>query len=86
MEELSYKNHKFAFESNDTFYLFSDGFCDQFGGPNDKKFMSKKFRELLQQIQPMSMKEQEKILRNSIEEWMGSQEQSDDILVIGIRF
>ncbi len=85
LEDLVYKNHQLHIENGDTFYLFSDGFCDQFGGPNDKKFMSKKFRELLQQIQPMSMKEQEKILRNSIEEWMGSQEQSDDILVIGIR-
>ncbi len=82
---MGYKNHTFRFKKGDTFYLFSDGYCDQFGGEQDKKFMSKKFRELLASIQQFSMKEQEVILRNSIENWMGQQEQSDDILVIGLR-
>jgi serine phosphatase RsbU (regulator of sigma subunit) len=81
----AYKNHKFTIQKGDTFYLFSDGYCDQFGGEHDKKFMSKKFRELLSSLQHLNMKQQEVILRESIENWMGKQEQSDDILVIGLR-
>ena len=81
----NYRNHVIRFKKGDTFYLFSDGFCDQFGGEKDKKYMSKKFREQLHTIQPLGMVEQEISLRNSIEDWMGNLEQSDDILVIGLR-
>ena len=68
-----------------TFYLFSDGFADQFGGKDGKKLMSKNFRDLLSSIQKKSMSEQKTFLNNFIEEWKGGGEQMDDIMVIGIK-
>lgn len=68
-----------------SFYLFSDGFADQFGGKDGKKLMSKNFRELLTSIQSKSLPEQKTFLDNFIEEWKDGREQMDDIMVIGIR-
>ena len=84
-EGLDYQNYTLHFRKGDTFYLFSDGYCDQFGGEDDKKFMSKRFRELLQKIQNLKMSEQEEILISQIEKWMKNEEQTDDILIIGLR-
>ncbi|MBI3501357.1 MAG: SpoIIE family protein phosphatase [Bacteroidetes bacterium] len=67
-----------------TFYLFSDGFADQFS-PTEKKLMTKKFKEVLMSIQNKSMAEQKKYLNEYIENWRGSMEQTDDIMVIGIK-
>ncbi len=67
------------------FYIFSDGFTDQFGGKDGKKIMSKNFKELLNSIQSKSMNEQRIFLDNFIEEWKSGREQIDDIMVIGIR-
>ncbi len=72
------------FES-DTLYLFTDGFADQFGGENGKKLMSKKFKDMLLSIQHLSMKEQGSYLHDYFKTWKGSNEQVDDVLVIGIR-
>ncbi len=68
-------------------YLFSDGFQDQFGGPNNKKFMAKRFRALIGEICKMNMDEQRDILRQTIDQWMAAsqQPQVDDILVLGVR-
>jgi serine phosphatase RsbU (regulator of sigma subunit) len=77
--------HSVTLQKGDTFYLFTDGYADQFGGPNVKKLMTKKFKDILVSIQNKSMPEQQKHLDNFIEEWRGNTEQVDDILVIGIR-
>ncbi|HOY73264.1 MAG TPA: SpoIIE family protein phosphatase, partial [Tenuifilaceae bacterium] len=66
-------------------YLFTDGYVDQFGGPEGKKFKFRRFRRLLLNIYRLPLETQQKILEESITEWMGGQEQVDDILVIGIR-
>ncbi|MEA1898226.1 MAG: SpoIIE family protein phosphatase, partial [Bacteroidota bacterium] len=66
-------------------YLFSDGYVDQFGGPNGKKFMSKAFKKLILDIQDQPMSKQEKILDERFEEWKGDLDQVDDILVIGLK-
>jgi hypothetical protein len=58
---------------------------DQFGGLKQKKFMTKNFKELLVRINRKPMKEQGEILNNTLKEWMGSIEQIDDILVMGLR-
>ena len=68
-----------------TFYLFSDGFADQFGGKDGKKLMSKNFRELLTSIQNKSMSEQKAFLDKFIEDWKSGREQMDDVMVIGIK-
>ncbi len=69
---------------NDTLYMFSDGYQDQFG-IKGRKFMKTRFRELLTEIQPYAMYEQKHKLEENIELWKGSAEQTDDILVIGFR-
>ncbi len=68
-----------------TFYLFTDGYPDQFGGPKGKKFKYKQLEELLVSIQDKTMSEQREILNDTIEKWKGSLEQVDDICVIGVR-
>ena len=81
----SFTNHEIPIQKGDALYMFSDGYVDQFGGPKAKKFMSKKFKELLLAIYQKPMKEQREILDTSIEEWKGHVEQIDDILVMGLR-
>jgi ligand-binding sensor domain-containing protein/serine phosphatase RsbU (regulator of sigma subunit) len=73
-------------ELGDTFYIFTDGYCDQFGGPKDNKFMECNFEELLLSVQERDMQEQCRILEATIEDWKGETPQLDDMLVIGIRF
>ncbi|MFC2113665.1 SpoIIE family protein phosphatase, partial [Bacteroidota bacterium] len=86
-EELNkFKNHEIDLISGDVLYVFSDGYPDQFGGPKNKKFMSKRFREMLVEIHSKPMNDQKEILDTRIHEWMGEENQQvDDILVIGIR-
>jgi serine phosphatase RsbU (regulator of sigma subunit) len=69
------------------FYLYSDGYQDQFGGKDKRKFMIKRFRELLSDIHLKPMEEQKNILNHTIDEYMqeGQQRQIDDILVFGFR-
>jgi len=75
----------FDYFPGDTFYLFSDGYVDQFGGEHDKKFTKKNFKELLLSINDYSMTEQAKILDQTHRDWKGMCPQLDDILVVGIR-
>ena len=70
---------------NDCLYLFSDGFYDQLGGIGRKKFMSKNFQELLIKIAQDKMTDQKKILLRTLEKWMGNNDQTDDVMIIGIR-
>ncbi len=83
-EEKNFTNHVIQIESGDTIYLSSDGFADQFN-PSDKKLMTKRFKEILLSIQHLTMLEQEQYLAQFITEWRGSMEQTDDVLVIGVR-
>jgi serine phosphatase RsbU (regulator of sigma subunit) len=67
-------------------YLFTDGFLDQFGGQNGKKFLSKRFKNILSVAKEYAMKDQRNLLVKTINEWRGEAEQTDDICVLGIRF
>jgi sigma-B regulation protein RsbU (phosphoserine phosphatase) len=69
----------------DMIYMFSDGYADQFGGPENKKFFTKRFEQLLADISIYTVEEQKEILKNTLYDWMGQNGQVDDILVIGIR-
>ena len=69
----------------DSIYLFSDGYCDQFGGDNLKKFKKKNLKKLLSDIHSLSMTEQKKILVRNLEDWQGDLPQVDDILMLGIK-
>ena len=70
----------------DVVYLYSDGYEDQFGGENDRKFSRKQFRELLADIHTQPMAEQKSTLEKVLDEWIDGREQIDDITVMGIRF
>jgi ligand-binding sensor domain-containing protein/serine phosphatase RsbU (regulator of sigma subunit) len=85
-EGNKFTNHEINLQKGDTIYIFSDGYSDQFGGPEGKKFKSSALKTLLLNSQKYSMKEQREILNTAIENWRGQHEQVDDILVIGARF
>ncbi len=81
-----FTNHSYQLEEGDTLYMHSDGFVDQFGGKHGRKYMSKKFKNLLMDIHTYPMEEQKEILANTINSWMGdTYEQVDDILVFGVK-
>ncbi len=70
---------------NDTLYLFSDGFIDQYGGNSGKKLMTKRFKELLLKIQDKNMDEQKDTLNKALNKWKNDNDQTDDIIIFGIR-
>lgn len=84
-KEQNFDEHELKLKKGDTFYIFSDGYGDQFGGEKGKKLKIKKFREILFSIQDKSMKEQKIFLEKFANEWIGEHEQVDDVLVIGVR-
>jgi serine phosphatase RsbU (regulator of sigma subunit) len=80
-----YTDHEIDLLENDIFYLFSDGYIDQFGGSENKKFMYRRFRYLLLTIHSFPVNDQKAILEENMKTWMGSNEQVDDMMVIGFR-
>ncbi len=85
MLDKPFTNNIIQMKKNETIYIFSDGYADQFGGEKGKKFKYKPFKKMLLDIQDKDMTEQEKILDKVIVDWMGDFEQIDDVLVIGVR-
>lgn len=83
--DYRFTKHEIKVDSTTEFYMFSDGYEDQFGGPMQRKFMIKNLKELLFSIHDKPMSEQKEILNKTIENWIGSGEQTDDILVVGFR-
>lgn len=77
--------HQLELKQGDTFYTFSDGFADQFGGPGRKKFLAKNFRNLLLSIQNLSMIEQRNRLEAVFTDYRKEAEQIDDVVVIGVK-
>jgi sigma-B regulation protein RsbU (phosphoserine phosphatase) len=84
-EELSFSNKDIIFNEGDLLYLFSDGYIDQFGGSDRKTFRSDNFKKILLEIKDLPLIEQKKYLIKQHEEWKGVIEQTDDILIVGIR-
>ncbi|WP_430812467.1 MULTISPECIES: ligand-binding sensor domain-containing protein [unclassified Carboxylicivirga] len=85
-KQLSYSRHEIKVYPGDVIYLFSDGFADQFGGPEGKKFKYRRFRHLLLNIHKLPIDDQKAILHQKMEDWMGTEyEQVDDILLMGFR-
>lgn len=83
--EGNFTGHEIQLQEHDTFYIFSDGYADQFGGEFGKKLMTKKFKEVLLSVQHLTMAEQKSALTGYFHEWKGDQEQVDDVLVMGVR-
>lgn len=84
-EDRKFTEHRIILEKGDSVYLFSDGYVDQFGGKDGKKFMTKNFRQLLMSIHNEPMARQELVIEGTMNKWMDKREQVDDILVIGVR-
>jgi ligand-binding sensor domain-containing protein/serine phosphatase RsbU (regulator of sigma subunit) len=80
-----FKNHVIPMQEGDSIYIFSDGYADQFGGPDGKKYKYRRFKHLLLAINQLPMEKQQALLEKSIMRWKGDLDQVDDILVIGIR-
>lgn len=84
-EENVYQQHRIEYKPGTSFFLTSDGYADQFGGDHDRKFMWKRLKSLLAEIAHLAPQEQRKVLERTIYHWIGGREQTDDILMIGIK-
>jgi len=80
-----YETHSVSLQANDNIYIFTDGYADQFGGPNGKKFKYHQLVELMCSIGDLSVNEQHNKLESVFDNWKGSLEQVDDVCVIGIK-
>ena len=80
-----FTTHKTILNKGDLFYLFSDGYADQFGGEKGRKFKTAKFKQIIEENCHRPLSEQKEILLKAFEDWKGELEQIDDICVIGVR-
>ena len=83
--DIPFTNHKMDLKKGDCIYTFSDGYADQFGGTDGRKFMSKNLRALLLEIHQKPMAEQHDILAHRLVEWHGDSPRIDDVVVMGVR-
>jgi serine phosphatase RsbU (regulator of sigma subunit)/Flp pilus assembly protein TadD len=82
---MPYNQHNITLQKGDVFYIFSDGYADQFGGPKGKKFKASQLRDLLLSVHQEPFNKQKEQLNNKFESWRGNLEQVDDVLVIGFK-
>ncbi|MCC6837499.1 MAG: SpoIIE family protein phosphatase [Bacteroidia bacterium] len=85
-KESEFTNHVIPIQNGMNVYMFTDGYMDQFGGPENKKFNISNFKKMLLEIQSQPMNEQKKVVTETIKKWQGDRKQIDDMLVIGISF
>jgi serine phosphatase RsbU (regulator of sigma subunit) len=78
--------HTIELKKGDAFYIFSDGYADQFGGPKQKKFMTAQLKETLVSMSEKPMLQQGERLNEIFEEWRGDSSQVDDVILIGVRY
>jgi len=83
--DIPFTNHEIEIKANDSIYLFSDGYKDQYGWRSNRKLKHSRFVGFLQSIQNVPMKAQKILLENNLKNWMGDLEQIDDILVVGVQ-
>ena len=82
---FKFNEHVFELNKEENYYLFTDGFVDQFGGDKDKKFTTKRFKEILSSISKLTMEEQLAIIEKAFVSWKTASAQTDDVLVIGFK-
>jgi tetratricopeptide (TPR) repeat protein len=81
----AFDTHDIRLEKGDSLYLFTDGFADQFGGPDAKKYKSRNMKELILRVKDHPMEEQKRLFESAFDQWKGDLEQVDDVCVLGIR-
>ena len=84
-DTVSFTLNTLQLEKDDMLYMFTDGYPDQFGGTDGKKFKVKNVKQLLHQISAHPIQEQHGYLNDYFESWRGNLEQIDDVLMVGIR-
>lgn len=84
--QTNFTNNKFTLSKGDSIYFCSDGYPDQFGGPDNRKFGPKRLRELVRRVHAKPMKEAYNAFDKEWESWKGDEKQTDDVLLIGIKF
>jgi PAS domain S-box-containing protein len=84
--QTNFTNTKLTLKKGDSIYFSSDGYPDQFGGPEGRKFGPKRVREIIERVHKMPMLEASKIFDQEWESWRGDTKQTDDVLLIGIKF
>jgi serine phosphatase RsbU (regulator of sigma subunit) len=82
---VTFNRSSYRLQRGDILYLFSDGYADQFGGPDNKKFMYRRLRHILLTISKYPLGDQQRILDETITAWMGECEQIDDMMILGVR-
>ncbi len=83
--EVSFTSYDFMYDDNTSIYMMSDGYMDQFGGLQDTKFNSKRFKQMLLDNCKLPMAEQKDIIKKQLNDWKGDKAQIDDILVLGVK-
>ena len=86
VKEKAFEKTTLKFEEGDCFFMYSDGYPDQFGGPRNKKFKTRTLKEMLINGSANDMLEQKNNVQRRFKEWMGDKEQIDDILIMGFKF
>ena len=84
-EMKEFTKQSFQLQKGDNIYVFTDGIVDQFGGPDGKKFKSKKLKETLLGFQHLNMKDQALMINKEFDDWKGMNEQIDDLCIVGIK-
>ena len=84
-KKIPFTSHEIKVQKGDMLYIYSDGFADQFGGERGRKYMSGKFKKFLLSISEMTTEEQEYLVKVEFTNWMGENEQIDDVCVMGVR-
>lgn len=85
LKEHTFTNQVITPDPGDTFYLFSDGYSDQFGELTDKKFKHKHLRRVIESVSGLPMAKQKEVLKSTFLEWKGNTQQIDDVLVLGFQ-
>jgi len=81
----TFTNYEFELKKDDTIYMFTDGYLDQFGGDKKRKFMRTNFKKLLLSIYDKPMQKQQQLMETAFDKWKGENKQVDDVLVMGLR-
>ncbi len=84
-EEKDFTTQVIKLQDRDSLYMFTDGFADQYGGKNRKKFKSRRLKKLLLSVQAESMENQGMLIEAAFESWQGNYEQIDDVCMMGIQ-
>ena len=85
LNKEKFKTSKVPYRKGDIFYIFSDGYADQYGGEKGKKYFTKNLKSKILSICDEPLEVQKKLLKNEFEKWRGKYDQLDDVLIIGFR-